>query len=137
MKKLCPICGKLHSIGETCKPYVRIADKLTEQRRFRNSTAWKKKREEIKERDKYLCVYCLRVDRGITRDSLEVHHIVKISASEEGKLQDENLITLCRYHHEMAEKNMISKEELYGLVNKVEHGEGYPPGVNNNKFIKN
>ena len=55
------------------------------------------------------------------------HHIVKISASEEGKLQDENLITLCRYHHEMAEKNMISKEELYGLVNKVEHGEGVPP----------
>ena len=61
MKKLCPICGKLHSLGETCKPYVRMADKLTEQRRFRNSTAWKKKREEIKERDKYLCVYCLRV----------------------------------------------------------------------------
>ena len=127
MKKLCPICGKLHSLGETCKPFVRMTDKLTEQRAFRNSTAWKKKREEIKERDKYLCVYCLRVDKVIARDNLEVHHIVKISASEEGKLQDENLITLCRYHHEMAEKNMISKEELYGLVNKVERGGRIPP----------
>ena len=72
-------------------------------------------------------MYCLRVDKVIARDNLEVHHIVKVSASEEGKLQDENLITLCRYHHEMAEKKMISKEELYSLVSKVEHGEGVPP----------
>lgn len=127
MKKLCPICGKLHSLGDTCKPFVRMTDKLTEQRAFRNSTAWKKKREEIKERDKYLCVYCLRVDRVITRDSLEVHHIVKIKNYKEGRLLDENLVTLCRYHHEMAEKNVISEEELYGLVNKVEHGGGIPP----------
>ena len=127
MKKLCPICGELHSLGETCKPYSRIADRMTEQRKFRNSTAWKKKREEIKERDKYLCVYCLQVDRVITRDSLEVHHIVKIKNYKEGRLLDENLVTLCRYHHEMAEKNVISEEELYGLVNKVEHGGGIPP----------
>ena len=127
MKKLCPICGKLHSLGETCKPYVHIADKLTEQRKFRNSTAWKKKREEIKERDKYLCAYCLRVDRVITRDNLEVHHIVKISASEEGRLCTDNLITLCRYHHEMAEKNIIGKEELFKLVNEVERGGRIPP----------
>lgn len=127
MKKLCPICGKLHDLGETCKPYVRSTDVLTEQRSFRNSTAWKKKREEIKERDKYLCVYCLQMDRVITRDSLEVHHIVKIKNYKEGRLLDENLVTLCRYHHEQAEKNIISKEELYGLVNKVEHGEGVPP----------
>ena len=127
MKKLCPICGKLHSLGETCKPYVHIEDKLTEQRKFRNSTAWKKKREEIKERDKYLCVYCLQVDRVITRDNLEVHHIVKISASEEGRLCTDNLITLCRYHYEMAEKNIIDKEELYKLVNEVERGGSIPP----------
>ena len=78
-------------------------------------------------------MYCLQVDRVITRDSLEVHHIVKISASEEGKLQDENLITLCRYHHEMAEKNIIDKEELYKLVNKVEHGGRIPPEGKNYK----
>lgn len=127
MKKLCPICGKLHSLGETCKPYDHIADKLTEQRKFRNSTAWKKKREEIKERDKYLCVYCLQVDRVITRNNLEVHHIVKIKNYKEGRLLDENLVTLCRYHHEQAEKKIISKEELYGLVNRVERGGGIPP----------
>ena len=63
----------------------------------------------------------------ITMNNLEVHHIVKISASEEGKLQDENLVTLCRYHHEMAEKNIIDKEELYKLVNEVERGGRIPP----------
>ena len=133
MKKLCPICGKLHSLGETCKPFVRMTDKLTEQRAFRNSTAWKKKREEIKERDKYLCAYCLRVDRVITQDNLEVHHIVKISDSEEGRLRNDNLITLCRYHHERAEKSIIDKEELFKLVDEVEHGGRIPPEGKNYK----
>ena len=110
-----------------------MTDKLTEQRAFRNSTAWKKKREEIKERDKYLCAYCLRVDRVITQDNLEVHHIVKISDSEEGRLRNDNLITLCRYHHERAEKSIIDKEELFKLVDEVEHGGRIPPEGKNYK----
>lgn len=135
MKKLCPICGKLHGIGETCKPYVRSADALTEQRSFRNSTAWKKKREEIKERDKYLCLYCLMVEKNLARENLEVHHIVKIKYNKEGRLSNDNLVTLCRYHHEQAEKNIISKEELLALVDKVERGGGIPPwGRNNNNY---
>jgi len=32
------------------------------------------------------------------------------------RLDDMNLITLCRYHHEMAEKQIISKKELIGIV---------------------
>lgn len=32
------------------------------------------------------------------------------------KLDSDNLITLCRMHHEQAEKRIISKEELYELL---------------------
>lgn len=108
---------------------------MTEQRSFRNSTAWKKKREEIKERDKYLCLYCFMVEKNLSRENLEVHHIVKIKYNKEGRLSNDNLVTLCRYHHEQAEKNIISKEELFALVDKVERGGGIPPwGQNNNNY---
>lgn len=32
------------------------------------------------------------------------------------KLDSDNLITLCRMHHDQAEKGIISKEELYELL---------------------
>lgn len=32
------------------------------------------------------------------------------------KLDSDNLITLCRMHHEQVEKGIISKEELYELL---------------------
>ena len=47
---------------------------------------------------------------------LEVHHIVPIEEDYTKRLDSSNLITLCRYHHEMAEANEISKEELLGMV---------------------
>ena len=41
---------------------------------------------------------------------LDPHHIVPRSAN--GKDVPENIITLCRGHHDMAEANLLSKEEL-------------------------
>ena len=39
-----------------------------------------------------------------------------ISAWYNKKLDSDNLITLCRMHHEGAEKGIISKEDLYELL---------------------
>ena len=55
------------------------------------------------------------------------------SHCKEGRLSNDNLVTLCRYHHEQAEKNIISKEELFALVDKVERGGGIPPWGENEK----
>ena len=46
---------------------------------------------------------------------ISVHHIIPLA--EGGELLDEdNLITLCRYHHEQAEKGKISRRELQVLA---------------------
>lgn len=39
-----------------------------------------------------------------------------ISKSEELKLDDNNLITLCSFHHSMCEKGRIPFEEIQGII---------------------
>ena len=41
-----------------------------------------------------------------------VHHIVPLVEDYEKRLDDDNLITLCSRHHEMAEKGDIDRREL-------------------------
>lgn len=87
---------------------------------FRNTTAWRKKREEIKKRDRYLCQACLNNLRGtvkrLTTDDLSVHHIRPLKTNFELRLDDDNLITLCAFHHELAENGHISASELKDII---------------------
>ena len=50
-----------------------------------------------------------------------MHHIVSIEKDNDKKLDSDNLITLCSYHHKQAEMNKISVEELKNLID-------IPPG---------
>ena len=87
---------------------------------FRSTSAWQKKREEIKERDGYLCQVCLRglygTKKRITYEDTEVHHIAKLSETLERCLDNEWLITLCRKHHDMADRGEIPPEELHQVA---------------------
>lgn len=87
---------------------------------FRNSSAWRRKREEIKKRDLYLCQACLKKLRGtekrLTTEDLSVHHIRPLKSNFEERLDNSNLITLCSYHHELAEKGAISASELLDII---------------------
>lgn len=118
MLKTCSICGKIHDFNKTCK---RVSTKkFTLESKFRKSYQWTVKSKQIRQRDKYLCQICIR-DKYDTNclynyKKLEVHHIVSINEDYNLRLDDMNLITLCRYHHEMAEKQIISKKELIGIV---------------------
>ena len=89
-------------------------------RRFRNSKSWTKKSEEIRERDRHLCQVCLlnKYDTMMTFNfkKLEVHHIIPLSKDFNKRLDNDNLITLCSYHHHMAEKGEIPVKELMGIV---------------------
>lgn len=51
-----------------------------------------------------------------TTDALEVHHIEPIAEAWGSRLDWDNLITLCRAHHEMAEDGRISREALRRAV---------------------
>lgn len=123
MLKACKYCGRIHTHSEVCqhKPqssYIR--DK--EIQRFRNSKAWRDKRDQIKERDRHLCQACLNnlphTLRRINSSKLSVHHISPLKRSWALRLEDDNLITLCDVHHEQAEKGAISATELRQLIQK-------------------
>ena len=73
------------------------------------------KREQIKKRDKYLWQVCLK-DNVYNYDDLQVHHIIPIDKNYDLKLDENNLITLCSYHHKQAEQNKITKECLYKII---------------------
>jgi 5-methylcytosine-specific restriction enzyme A len=118
----CTYCGSLHNRGEVCKNRPkdnRNREDISGVRRFRSSGLWRKKREAIKKRDKYLCQFCL--DSGeYTFQGLEVHHIRKLSEYWRGRLDDHNLITLCRTCHDMADSGNIEAKTLLKMAKNAD-----------------
>lgn len=118
MKKTCVVCGRIHDINNMCK--MQKKHKLTNSNKFRKTYSWTEKSKSIRNRDNHLCQICITNKYNTvyqyTYKELEVHHIVPIEVDYSRRLDDTNLITLCRYHHEKAEKNEISKEELLNIV---------------------
>lgn len=112
MLKSCSVCGRIHDDSIVCR---RNYKKNSKAYHFRNSNKWILKREEIKKRDMFLCQICLKC--GIyTYKNIQVHHIVSINDDYSKRLDSNNLITLCSYHHKQAENGIISKKELYEIM---------------------
>ncbi len=117
MKKSCIYCGRIHDKNFDCgKKTKRKFNKNTDKDKFRWTQAWQKKREEIKERDHYVCQYCLLIERTINYNKIEVHHIVKLEENFDLKLDENNLISLCSWHHKLADKGKIEKNKLYEIL---------------------
>lgn len=122
MLRSCQYCGKIHDTKHDCgkKPkYIskKVASKMD---KFRWTRAWQEKREQIKERDKYMCQICktgkYHTDKKYNVEGLSVHHIEPLLYNFDKRLDDDNLITLCSYHHELAEKGRIPSNELKELI---------------------
>ena len=95
MFRSCAKCGKIHASTYICQP--KRTFRGGEERKLRSKWSWTKKSEEIREKANYLCEVCR--DKGqITYDSLEVHHIVKLSSDNDGLLDNYNLIISNRYN---------------------------------------
>ena len=119
--KTCKYCGRIHEEGYVCsKKPRRNKKKADEASRFRSTSAWQEKRRQIKERDNYLCQVCIRdlhnTWRRYNHQSLQVHHAVPIDASEELRLENSNLITLCPMHHAMCDKGEIPYDEIKEII---------------------
>lgn len=119
MFKVCSQCGGLHDFnagpcraGRTKKDTVAV--------RFRNTSRWQRKRNEIRDRDKYLCQVCLLdaydTHKMYTYNNIEVNHIVPIKESLDRALDNNNLISLCSFHHKMADKGLIPRSVLFALA---------------------
>lgn len=118
MLKTCSRCG-IVTRDHIC-PYKNKKKLKTTANAIRQTNRWHQKSLSIRERDNYLCRICrLKLyDTVIQYNSneLEVHHIVPLEIDETKAFDDDNLITLCNYHHKLAEANTIPQEELLKIV---------------------
>lgn len=127
MLKACKYCGKVHDTHYDCgrkpiRPRGRAADSKSYY--FRRSDVWTKKSQEIRERDGYLCQICIRklynTLRQFNYDTLSVHHIIPINEEYEKRLDNDNLLTVCRMHHEMCEDGTVSRQEQLDIAREQE-----------------
>lgn len=110
MKRYCTICHKIHE--GRCKPeFTRysMAD------RFRNTQVWRRKSAAILDRDYHCCRVCY-AGRKVCTSNLSVHHITPLAVDFDRRLDEDNLITLCRFHHEQAERGAIKAADLRKLA---------------------
>jgi 5-methylcytosine-specific restriction endonuclease McrA len=118
----CSRCGIVPR-GHNC-PYKTYKKKAydTEADKFRKSKRWTNKSIEIRQRDRYLCRVCeanlYNTIQQFNFNDLDVHHIIPINEDYNKRLDNDNLITLCRYHHKMAEDGKIPREELYNIISE-------------------
>lgn len=125
MLRSCKYCGKVHDTKYDCGR--RPVYKKTAGGKgyfFRRTEAWTKKSLEIRERDGNLCQICIRklhnTIRQFNYDTLSVHHIVPVNEDYDCRLKDDNLLTVCRMHHEMCEEGLISRGEQLQIAGEQE-----------------
>lgn len=120
MLKSCKYCGRIHPSKYECPQKPKPKREKTEIARFRSSGEWTAKSAEIRDRDGQLCQACLREYPGTMRQynskGISVHHIIPLAKAWEKRLDDDNLITLCGLHHEMAECGEIRADELRDMI---------------------
>lgn len=112
--KSCRYCGRIHPADYDCgmRPAYKRGSK---QDKYRCTYTWQRKREQIYDRDKYVCRWCL-AQGSITYDRLSVHHIEPLVQRPELKDDDINLITLCSACHAAAEAGKLDKVILHSLA---------------------
>ena len=118
MLKSCQYCGRIHLTGAICKdkPVIRWGPRAdTRSRRFRSSYAWQMKSAEIRERDHYVCKVCIG-QRQLSYQETEVHHIEPLNERYDLRLDDDNLINLCKYHHRAADSGMLDRRTLHEMA---------------------
>lgn len=126
MLKSCRYCGRIHDKKYDCgkRPVQKhIGNSAAD--RFRYTSAWQQKREQIKERDNYLCQICIRnlfnTKKILNSENISVHHAEKLEENFEKRLDDDNLLTMCEIHHKMADKNIIPFEVVKRIIAEQNH----------------
>lgn len=122
MLKSCKYCMRIHDSKFNCGKKPVRQKEPTQINKFRWSRKWTEKREQIKERDNYLCQICFRNNKYNYND-LEVHHAISLEEDFEKRLDNDNLITLCQEHHEQAERGEIPRDVILNIINEQEQLE--------------
>ena len=118
MKRYCTKCHKIHDgkcTADIPRIYIKPEVRNSQADKFRNTKVWRRKAKEILERDYHCCRVCFLAGIINSKD-LSVHHIIPIVKDFDRRFDGDNLITLCRYHHEQAEKGKIPAAKLRMLA---------------------
>jgi predicted restriction endonuclease len=59
-------------------------------------------------------------DKRINTEDIEVHHIIPVKEDYDRRLDGDNLISLCREHHEAAEACVIKRDTLMTMAARQE-----------------
>lgn len=118
MRKSCTYCGRVHDTAYVCpkKPQKKYKEYTDPENIFRGSAAWKHKRHEIRERDLNICRICYEESGIYNHEDIEIHHITPIVIDYSKRLDNDNLISLCTYHHKLADNGSISADHLRELA---------------------
>ena len=131
----CQYCGRIHEKKYICDKKRKAQEERWKKKRetkafrFRKSYEWTQKSREIRERDHYMCLCCQagleKTYKKFTTEELDVHHIIPIEEDFNLRLSDDNLITICKVHHEMCEAGIISREQQMSLLSKTSEDVGF------------
>lgn len=124
MLKSCSYCGRIHDSKYICSAKPKKNRSITEADKFRWTSIWQRKREEIKKRDLYLCQICIRelynTATKYNTEELSVHHNIPINEDYNKRLDNSNLLTVCDYHHKMCDRGEIAREEVQTIIDEQE-----------------
>lgn len=84
---------------------------------FYNSSAWRKLRQSVLQRDNYECQWCKAAGRVTTDAILEVDHIKPLEQFPELAMDPDNLRTLCKdchnkRHHRMNYRTQPTRKQF-------------------------
>lgn len=123
MLKSCKYCGRIHDSKFVCpqKPKAGRHRSDSKAAAFRRTYIWQKKSKEIIRRDFHMCRICNEGSYGVFGipglvKLLHVHHIEPLVECFERRLDDDNLLTCCSTHHELAEAGKIPREYMHELA---------------------
>ncbi|MEH7391762.1 hypothetical protein [Bacillus sp. JJ1474] len=80
----------------------------------------------MRERDKFLCQFCLRnlyhTLQQYTFDNVQVHHVLPMKEDVDRSqwYDSSNLLLVCKMHHDMCERGEIPREEQLEIVKEQE-----------------
>ena len=118
MFKVCVRCGKIVPMDHKCNQSRTY--KKSKIDKLRSTYKWTQKSMEIRDKSNHLCAVCK--DRNIISfGDTQVHHIEKLNDRPDLMFDNYNLITLCRYHHKLADNGRIDKGYLKKLAKKREN----------------
>lgn len=124
MLKSCQYCGRIHEKNYDCGKKPKRIKRKGDIEKYRSSKQWQNKAEEIKERDNYLCQFCIREMQGTVRrlnsENLSVHHAIPMREDFDKREDNDNLLTTCDVHHEMAESGEIGRDIVLKIIQEQE-----------------